>query len=49
LGEVALPSFSFQQQFAEKIVAIEKQKEKIKQSIKEVETLFNSRMDFYFN
>ena len=38
-----------QQQFASKIEAIEHQKELIKQSIKEVETLFNSRMDYYFN
>lgn len=33
---------------ASKIEAIEHQKELIKQSIKEVETLFNSRMDYYF-
>jgi predicted HTH transcriptional regulator len=38
-----------QQQFASKIEAIEHQKELIKQSINEVETLFNSRMDYYFN
>ena len=38
-----------QEQFASKIEAIEHQKELIKQSIKEVETLFNSRMDYYFN
>ena len=31
------------------IEAIEHQKELIKQSIKEVETLFNSRMDYYFS
>ena len=43
------PPLSLQQQFAEKIEAIEKQKEQIKQSITEVETLFNSRMDYYFN
>ena len=40
---------TLQNQFASKIEAIEHQKELIKQSIKEVETLFNSRMDFYFN
>ena len=40
---------SLQQQFAEKVEAIEHQKELIKQSIKEVETLFNSRMDYYFD
>jgi type I restriction enzyme S subunit len=43
------PPLSLQQAFASKIEAIEKQKELIKQSIKEVETLFNSRMDYYFN
>lgn len=46
---VLLPPLSLQQQFAEKIEAIERQKELIKQSIKETETLFNSRMDYYFN
>lgn len=46
---VYLPPLSLQQEFASKIEAIEKQKELIKQSIKETETLFNSRMDYYFN
>ena len=46
---VAIPSFSVQQEFASKIESIEKQKELIAQSIKETETLFNSRMDYYFN
>lgn len=40
---------TLQQEFASKIEAIEHQKELIRQSIKEVETLFNSRMDYYFN
>jgi len=44
-----LPPISLQNQFAEKIKVIEHQKELINQSIKEVETLFNSRMDYYFN
>ena len=44
-----VPPLSLQQEFASKIEAIEKQKELIKQSIAETETLFNSRMDFYFN
>ena len=35
--------------FAHKIEAIEKQKELIKKSIQETETLFNSRMDYWFN
>lgn len=45
---ISLPPLSLQQEFASKIEAIEKQKELIKQSIAETETLFNSRMDFYF-
>ena len=47
--EIILPPLSLQQEFASKIEAIEKQKELIKQSIAETETLFNSRMDFYFD
>lgn len=47
--QVALPPLSLQQEFASKIEAIEKQKELIKQSLSETETLFNSRMDYYFN
>lgn len=46
---IPVPPLSLQQEFASKIEAIEKQKELIKQSIAETETLFNSRMDFYFN
>lgn len=45
---VPLPPFNLQQLFAQKIEAIEKEKELIKQSIKETEELFNSRMDYYF-
>ena len=41
--------FALQQEFADKIEAIEKQKELIKQSITQTEELFNSRMDYYFN
>ena len=44
-----LPPLALQQEFASKIEAIEKQNELIKQSIAETETLFNSRMDYYFN
>ena len=43
------PPLTLQQDFASKIESIEKQKELIVQSIKEAETLFNSRMDYYFN
>lgn len=46
---VAIPPLTLQQEFASKIESIEKQKELIAQSIKETETLFNSRMDSYFN
>ena len=47
--DIPLPPLSLQQEFAAKIEAIEKQKSLIQQSIKETETLFNSRMDYYFN
>ncbi len=47
--KVGVPPLDLQHQFASKIEAIEQQKKLIKQSIKEVETLFNSRMDYYFN
>ncbi len=46
---IILPPLPLQESFAEKIEAIERQKELIKQSIAETETLFNSRMDYYFN
>ena len=46
---VILPPLTLQQEFADKIEAIEKQKELIKKSISETETLFNARMDYYFN
>lgn len=45
---IPIPPFSLQQQFAEKIELIEKQKELIRKSIEDVEMLFNSRMDYYF-
>ena len=40
---------ALQQQFAEKIQAIEAQKELVKKSIAETQQLFDSRMDYYFN
>ena len=46
---ICTPPLSVQQEFASKVEAIEKQKDMIKQSIEETETLFNSRMDYYFN
>ena len=46
---VYIPPIHLQQEFADKIETIEKQKELIKQSITETEELFNSQMDYYFN
>ena len=46
---ILMPHIELQQEYAEKIEAIEKQKELIKQSIAETEELFNSRMSYYFN
>lgn len=47
--DILVPDIALQEEFASKIAAIEKQKDMIKQSIAETETLFNSRMDYYFN
>lgn len=44
-----LPPLDLQNQFAEQIEAIEKQKELINQSITEVQKLFDYTMDKYFN
>ena len=46
---VIMPPIELQTEYVQKVKVIEHQKELIKQSIKEVETLFNSRMDYYFN
>lgn len=45
---IPLPPPPLQHQFASKIEAIERQKELIKQSISETETLFNARMQEHF-
>ena len=45
---IPLPPLPLQQAFAAKIEAIEKQKELVKRSIAEVETLLASRMQHYF-
>ena len=45
---VPVPPLPLQRQFASKIEAIERQKELIKQSISETETLFNARMQEHF-
>lgn len=47
--QISLPSLELQNQFASKIETIEHEKELIKKSISEVEMLFNSRMDLWFN
>lgn len=47
--QTPIPPLSLQQQFAKKIEAIERQKALINQSIKEVQTLFDCRMEDYFN
>ena len=44
-----LPPLPLQQSFASKIEAIEKQKELIKQSIADIETLLASRMQYWFD
>ncbi len=46
---ICLPPLPLQQAFAEKVEAIERQKELINQSIREVQTLFDSRMDYWFS
>lgn len=47
--KVLLPPLALQQQFAEKIQAIEAQKELVKKSIAETQQLLDSRMDYYFD
>lgn len=47
--DVPLPPLSLQQVFSAKIEAIEKQKELVKRSIAETETLLASRMQHYFS
>ena len=46
---IPLPPLPLQQSFASKIEAIERQKALVQQSITETESLFNSRMDYYFD
>jgi type I restriction enzyme S subunit len=45
---ILVPPLPLQQAFAEKVKAIEQQKELINQSIKDVQTLFDAKMDYYF-
>lgn len=46
---VPLPPLPLQQQFASKIEAIEQMKEETKKALQEAETLFQARMDYWFN
>lgn len=46
--DLPLPPLALQEEFAAKIEAIEQQKALIQQSIAEVQTLFDSRMDYWF-
>lgn len=45
---ICIPPLPLQQEFADKVEAIERQKSLIQQSIDEVQTLFDSRMDYWF-
>ncbi|MCQ2208975.1 MAG: restriction endonuclease subunit S [Paludibacteraceae bacterium] len=46
---VILPPLPLQQQFASKIEAIEQMKTETKKALQEAETLFQARMDYWFN
>ena len=46
--ELPVPPLSLQQEFAEKMAAIERQKELVQQSIEETQTMFDCTMDKYF-
>ena len=46
---IHVPPLSLQQEFAEKIEAIERQKALVQQSIEETQTMFDSRMDYFFD
>lgn len=46
---VILPPLPLQQQFASKIEAIEQMKVETKKALQEAETLFQARMDYWFN
>lgn len=47
--QLPVPSIELQNQFAAKIEAIEKQKDEIEKSLKELQMLLDSRMDYWFN
>ena len=45
---IGIPPLSLQQEFAEKVEAIERQKALVQQSIDETQTMFDCTMDKYF-
>ena len=45
---IILPPLSLQEEFAEKVEAIERQKALVQQSIEETQTMFDCTMDKYF-
>ena len=45
---IPIPPLSLQQEFAEKVEAIERQKALVQQSIVETQTMFDFTMDKYF-
>ena len=45
---IPVPPLSLQQEFAEKIEAIERQRALVQQSIEETQTMFDCTMDKYF-
>jgi type I restriction enzyme S subunit len=47
--KLPVPPLSLQQEFAEKVEAIERQKALVQQSIEETQTMFDSRMDYFFD
>lgn len=47
--DIILPPLPLQQSFAAKIEAIERQKQQVKQSLKDLETLLASRMQYWFD
>lgn len=49
LFPIIIPPLELQQQFAAEVEAIEAQKANIEASIKELQTLLDSRMDYWFN
>jgi len=46
---ICIPPITLQREFESKMRSIESMKDKVRQSLKEAEQLFNSRMDYYFN